>query len=79
MTHQVYIESFDHGPSGWLGWESNAGARGLEIHDGMAVSRSPWWIDGAGYLQILYSLHTRENPLFPAQYWELGGKNPFIS
>lgn len=86
MTRQVYIESFDHGPGGWLGWESNAaGARGLEIHDSMAVSRSPWWIDynhappGAGYLQILFSLHTRENTPFPAQYWELGGDNPFIS
>jgi hypothetical protein len=86
LGHDIYIESFNHGPGGWLGWESNAaGARGLEIHDSMAVSRSPWWIDynhappGAGYLQILFSLHTRENTRFPAQYRELGGDNSFIS
>jgi hypothetical protein len=64
-----YIESFDDGPGGWYGWISNAaGPKPLEIRDGCAISRSPWWIDynhappGAGYLHLLYMLNTRGKP-----------------
>ena len=60
-----YIETFDDGPGGWYGWISNAaGPKPLEIRDGYAISRSPWWIDynhappGAGYLHLLYMLNT---------------------
>jgi hypothetical protein len=60
-----YIETFDDGPGGWFGWISNAGGmKALEIRDGNAISRSPWWIDynhappGAGYLHLLYMLAT---------------------
>lgn len=55
------------------------------IEDGAAVSRSPWWIDynhappGAGYLHILFALHTHHPPGFPRQYVELGGTNRFVS
>ena len=60
-----YIETFDDGPGGWFGWINNAlGPKALEIRNGSAVSRSPWWIDynhappGAGYMNLLYVLYT---------------------
>jgi len=82
---RTYRESFDDGPGGWIGWESNAaGAKPLEIRDSVAVSHGPWWIDynhappGGGYLHLLYALHTRHGADFPAQYREAGGPNRFV-
>jgi hypothetical protein len=81
----VYVEKFDKGPGGWLGWVSNAaGAARLEIREGSLYSSSPWWIDynhappGGGYLHLLYALHTWHWPNFPRQYKELGGPNHFV-
>lgn len=81
---QTYHESFDSGPGGWFGWISNAaGPKPLEIRDGSAVSRSPWWIDynhappGAGYIHLLYMLLTR-GP-FGEHQREVAGENRFVS
>ena len=58
-----YVEDFDDGPGGWLGWSGSGGFL-PEIRDGALVSRSPWWVDanhappGAGYLHLLGALHT---------------------
>jgi hypothetical protein len=77
-----YIETFDNGPGGWYGWISNAaGPKPLEIRDGCAISRSPWWIDynhappGAGYLHLLYMLNTRAKP--GEHQREVEGENRF--
>lgn len=81
----TYVERFEEGPGGWLGWSSNAeGAKKLEMVGGCAVSRSPWWIDynhappGAGYLHLLFALHTTHPLGFPEQYKTLGGRNRFV-
>lgn len=81
----TYRETFDDGPGGWIGWESNAlGAKPLEVRDGIAISRSPWWIDynhappGGGYLHLPFCLFTRMLPSDPPQYVECGGRNRFI-
>lgn len=79
-----YLETFNDGPGGWFGWLDNArGPKPLEIRDGCAVSRSPWWIDynhappGAGYLHLLYMLLTRG----PAgeHHREVAGHNRFVA
>ncbi|MFA6109383.1 MAG: hypothetical protein WDA75_11500 [Candidatus Latescibacterota bacterium] len=78
-----YREPFDEGPGGWYGWISNAaGPKPLEIKDGCAVSRSPWWIDynhappGAGYLNLLYMLNTAGKP--GEHQREVQGENRFV-
>ena len=81
MTN-AYIETFDDGPGGWIGWDGGGASR-LEIVDGAAVSRGPWWVDanhappGGGYLHLLYCLHThsrwQENAVS-----EAGGDNRFV-
>ncbi|MFL5802722.1 MAG: hypothetical protein ACJ8CR_13390 [Roseiflexaceae bacterium] len=78
-----YTESFDDGPCGWYGWISNAaGPKPLEIRDGYAISRSPWWIDynhappGAGYLHLLYMLNTRGRA--GEHQREVEGENRFV-
>jgi hypothetical protein len=78
-----YSESFDDGPGGWFGWISNAaGPKPLEIRDGVALSRSPWWIDynhappGAGYLHLLYMLNTRSRA--SEHQREVEGENRFV-
>ena len=85
MPGQTYIETFDDGPGGWLGWESIAvGPKRLEIEDGAILSRSPWWIDynhappGGGYLHLPFYLQT--NSLYGdfRQDRELGGRNRFV-
>ena len=77
-----YVEAFDDGPGGWYGWISNAaGSRPLEIQDGYAISRSPWWIDynhappGAGYMHLLYVLNTSGKP--GEHQREVEGENRF--
>src|SRR5688500_7937902 len=83
---RTYLETFDNGPGGWMGWASNAeGAQALEITDGIAVSRGPWWVDynhappGGGYLHLLFALHTRHYAETPAQYLRVGGQNQFVA
>jgi len=78
-----YMETFDQGPGGWYGWISNAGGpKPLEIRDGCAISRSPWWIDynhappGAGYLHLLYMLNTAGKT--SEHQREVEGENRFI-
>ena len=59
MPAKLYVETFDDGPGGW---EENQKA--LDIRDGSAITRSPWWVDGnhappgGGYLHLLYILYT---------------------
>ena len=79
---RTYVETFDSGPGGWIGWHSNAlGAQPLELVDGAVVSRSPWWIDynhappGGGYLHLLFVLYTRLNA---ERYEPIGGPNRFV-
>lgn len=80
----MYRETFDDGPGGWLGWESNQrGPKALEWKPGIVTSRSPWWIDynhappGAGYLHLLYLLLTRGAP--GEHQREVSGPNRFIA
>jgi hypothetical protein len=80
----TYRETFDDGPGGWFGFAGNhLGIAPLLIRDSCAVSRSPWWIDynhappGAGYMHLLYMLHTRGAP---GEYLrEIAGPNRFIA
>jgi len=79
-----YIETFDDGPGGWYGWISNAAGPGrLEVQDGAAFSRSPWWIDynhappGAGYMHLLYMLNTAGAD--GEHHVEVAGENRFVS
>ena len=78
-----YIEHFDKGPAGWYGWISNAaGPARLEVKDGYASSRSPWWIDynhappGLGYMHLLYMLNTGGRP--GEHQRETEGENQFL-
>ena len=64
MGSGTYIETFQDGPGGWSGWQSNIGPKALDWQPGALTSRSPWWIDynhappGAGYMHLLFSLCT---------------------
>lgn len=80
----MYRETFDDGPGGWLGWESNhRGPKALEWKPGIVTSRSPWWIDynhappGAGYLHMVFTLLTAGRGYGEA-YRDTGGLNRFI-
>ncbi len=82
---QTYIENFDRGPGGWMGWKSNAeGALALEVLNGELVTRSPWWIDynhappGGGYMNLLYCLHTTAHAYRHPQERQCGGPNHFV-
>ena len=63
MTARIYVENFEDGPGGWLGWDAR-GPRRLEFVEGAVLSQGPWWVDsnhappGGGYLHLLYCLHT---------------------
>jgi hypothetical protein len=81
----IYEEGFDDGPGGWFGWTDNLkGPRPLEIRDGAALTRSPWWIDynhappGAGYLHLPYILLTAGGGAASELYTEIAGLNRFI-
>lgn len=80
---RTYRENFDDGPGGWYAWDSNFdGDKTLEMSDGCAVSRSPWWIDynhappGAGYMHLLYMLDTQGGP--SERKRSIAGDNRFI-
>jgi hypothetical protein len=79
----TYTETFDDGPGGWYAWQNNYdGDRPLEIKDGCAISRSPWWIDynhappGAGYMHLLFILNTVGAP--SERHLMVAGENRFI-
>jgi hypothetical protein len=83
VVNDTYIETFEAGPGGWYGWESNAaGPRPLESLAGCVVSRSPWWIDynhappGAGYMHLLFSLNTAGAQTEHQR--EVAGSNRFV-
>jgi hypothetical protein len=82
---RTYVEHFDDGPGGWIGWTSNAdGPRRLDVRDSCAIERSPWWIDynhaapGGGYLHLPFALLTRPHRVEPDRYAHLSGANRFI-
>jgi hypothetical protein len=79
-----YVETFDDGPGGWIGFANNTdGPKRLEIRNGAAISHSPWWIDynhappGGGYLHVLFCLLTK-GPGFGEAYNEIAGPNRFV-
>ena len=81
---RTYIENFENGPGGWFAWVNNAvGPRPMELKDGCAISRSPWWIDynhappGAGYLHLPFMLLTRGKA--GEHQREVAGENRFIA
>ncbi len=81
---KTYLEQFDNGPAGWWGWSGNAeGLKRLEMKDGSAISRSPWWIDynhappGVGYIHMLFCLNTKGPP--GEQMKEVAGSNAFTN
>ena len=75
-----YVETFDRGPGGWFGWDQS-GFHAFELHDGAVVSHSPWWVDynhappGAGYLHIVFGLHTKDGELAR----KVAGENRFVA
>jgi len=83
MAGKAYVETFESGPGGWFGWESNAlGPRPLEMSAGSVISRSPWWIDynhalpGAGYMHLLFALSTSGTQ--SEHQREVAGENRFV-
>ena len=83
MSRKTYIETFEDGPGGWLGWDASGPCR-LEFEDGAAISRGPWWVDsnhappGGGYLHLLFCLHTHSSFYGLRNFGELGGTNRFV-
>lgn len=83
MADMIYIETFDDGTNGWLGWDEK-GAKTLEVKDSCIISRSPWWIDcnhcfpGAGFLHILFALHTNHKKIDPEPLIKVAGRNRFV-
>jgi len=80
---KIYHETFDKGPGGWYGFDSNfAGDKPLELEQGCVSSRSPWWIDynhappGAGYMHLLFMLDTQRAP--SERHRAIAGENGFI-
>jgi hypothetical protein len=55
----------------------------LELRDGAAISRSPWWIDanhappGGGYCHLLFALFTSQGFDVSDAYRKFGGTNNF--
>lgn len=80
---KIYRETFEQGPGGWYGWDSNfAGDKPLELDEGCVISRSPWWIDynhappGAGYMHLLFMLDTQRAP--SERHMAIAGDNHFV-
>jgi hypothetical protein len=80
VIRRTYVETFDDGCGGWLGWLAGGGGPlPLETADSAAIVRSPWGVDynhappGAGYLHLLYVLFMR-----PSKTQAVGGPNRFL-
>jgi hypothetical protein len=80
----TFIETFDQPSSGWVARDAERGLVPVEVRDGAAVSRGPWWVDpnhappGAGYLHILFAMHTHFWPEWKAAF-DKWGVNGFIA
>jgi hypothetical protein len=83
-----YIETFDDGPSGWISWLGPMHPARPEVRGGALISASPWGVDanhappGAGYLHLLFILHTAYPPGFTGIYKDVVdtcGTNRFVS
>lgn len=80
---KVFRETFDEPRRGWLSY-SGTEAVAAQVEGGAAVTRSPWWVDynhappGAGYLHILFGLHTHHWPGWAAAQDPVFGPNPFV-
>jgi hypothetical protein len=87
MSPRTYIETFDGGPSGWLSWLGPLKPVRPEVRDSAIISRGPWGVDanhappGAGYLHLLFILHTFYPPGFSGIYKDVAdtcGTNRFV-
>ncbi len=73
-----YLASFDKNADGWLADRHYP----LNVHDGVAESSSPWFLDywhappGAGYLHLVIWMHTHERHVF--EYYPGYEGNPFV-
>jgi len=80
---KIYFENFDSGAGGWLGWNEN-GPLALEVRDSCIISKGPWWIDcnhcmpGAGFLHIIFALHTSHSKVNPEPLIKVAGRNRFV-
>jgi len=87
MSKREYLETFDNGAGGWLGWVGGGGGPlRLENRNGALVSRSPWGVDinhappGAGYMHLLFCLMTTSAKLFsPDHFAHYGDRNRFVA
>jgi len=80
-----YVETFDHGPGGWLGWIGGGGGPApLAQAPGAVGTRSPWGVDfnhappGAGYLHLLFVLMTGPALARRPAIINAGGANRFV-
>jgi len=87
LTAKTYVERFEDGPGGWLGWAGPLQPVRPDMDGSALVSRGPWGVDanhappGGGYLHLLFILHTFFPPEFPAVYGDVlatCGKNRFV-
>jgi len=84
MSGRVYIETFEEGTGGWVGWNAE-GAFPVEAQNGVAISRSPWWVDynhappGGGYLHLLFVMYTTREPELGEEYKGLAAPNSFLT
>lgn len=86
MPAKTYLETFDDGAGGWIGWVAGGGGPlKLDIIDGAIVARSPWGVDinhgppGAGYMHLIFGINTMPPDKYPHERMELyNGKNRFV-
>lgn len=85
MSRTPYIETFDDGPGGWIGWIGGGGGPvALERTDSAVGTRSPWGVDinhappGAGYLHLLFILMTTAGLANRPKLLAAGGPNRFV-
>jgi len=77
-SRATYLSSFDESADGWLADRRSP----LDIHDGIAESASPWFLDywhappGAGYLHLVIWMHTDQRRVF--EYYPGYEGNPFV-
>ena len=85
MARESYVETFDDGPGGWLGWIGGGGGPvALERAPSAVGTRSPWGVDvnhappGAGYLHLLFVLMTTPGLANRPKLIAAGGDNRFV-